>query len=1574
MALESALPREIKENTQVMTDPAVTVRYTLNLEVKPEKFESKVLVLGSCRCFLYTAKVPGKLEATIHYLDIQGIESFSATNLRLTLKNGKVLSFAALRAESEEINAIIAHIGSALAAVFSTVPLERLVTQLEVHPTTRAKVVQDAIRDASPKDSKPCDGFSSIYAYMCDYLGYTAIDEVTWDIDTIYSSQDARSFSLCDFSHLSSSDHVPLLAALQYSTWFTHFNAADMKLSSDMLSRILKVVKTSMALESIDLSNSGLKVDSVLKFASAITANVSSKLTDLDLSNNLLEDRGVAALSAALAKLPRGLRYINLSRTGMTAKGAGKLAEALSANGQCVSTLRVLNLSGNSLKGDEMQHLQMFLAKPNVLEELDVSGGGAALEQLISPMASGCIKHLRALKVSGNPYTVKKSKEPPPYWKQFFSTAQSLDVICLSNTSLPPTALKALLLGLSINSSAAAASATISLDVSYNGLGFEGANIISACVQVLKNIGSLDLTNNGLEDGLTEMLASFTMNSSVRHLAIGQNFAFVKSKHMASTLDALVQVMQSDHSVLESLSVSNSRLGPDTSRIINALGSNMTIKKIDLSGNDMGDDCAKMLAKALSINACLTSLSFDRNNLTATGLSDIANAIQRNLCVKDVPLPLDDIILASKLEPDRVKTAVETIQKSLLRNYTTQRIPRGSLYRLQENLHAGSAQVVIDKKLARLQSLGFAESSSSTGSKPTGQPLSVERANQLEMAKKDVANAKKAMMKLHLVAQHSETESGGMFVQVGRLSEQLVTTIQTQAQNSAQEMLQSMQEDFPFVFSFYESTKNELSAGCESRIREEEAVSYSQTSKKQIVTDARNELSRLNVSVATYLFDNVIDKLLLALDEVGRSAHVSEAPEPMSPRPPVEEPKEFRNGSIKSSAVEEVAAPTSQLGSSGSGGSASSSSTASAAAAITPTSGAPATAATTAATTAAATTTRKALLDGRKRRPQSMHQDELSAKPASSHVFGGLTRRLRKGSVGAVTQGGTSSGQDDDLDVVALPSDVPQLSHPTKDRPKPQRVHAPVQKPAADVDDQASDGSSSPKADDAIGRAADSPVPAAAAKTASTAAPKRALSSGVKQPAPKPPPKEPLESGDRGAASAAPRGKEGKDADGSATEGRLAGGAAQPSSRSGAALDRAAVAGGVQLPVLSANAMDRTGNSAAAATQPMLDTTIGENQDGDGAPRPLAPLRVKKARAKREGDSSFDTVSALPDEGPESALSLSQSSLNSPTPGATALLAGGPATAASISRDGASPAVESKRFSHVPTTGNGKNLVAELKARNQRASSGLILEESQLEGAGDFADKGKEADGKNGVSSATNNATVAAAKSIQADGARKADVLPSTALLNKLGAAPPLPTKPSKPSLAPRPKPGGPSDAAVSSVDADAPSKEPARAPAVTATAPALPGQRPAGGRGGSASGGARLNAGDGAATTDAHPSGAAAAAPASTGPGQGEGHGRTTSGSHTAGGGGAAAAVEAGSMLAEAHVPAMGVSSAILRAGPVLVPPSSGAASAGSRQQRVVSMPPDALSKHYRPHAEATTLSSSTHADVTETSFEDEV
>uniref|UniRef100_A0A3B3C2P2 CARMIL pleckstrin homology domain-containing protein n=1 Tax=Oryzias melastigma TaxID=30732 RepID=A0A3B3C2P2_ORYME len=585
----------------------LTLRRNVQLEVKGEKVENRVLV---------------SVEQSFSYLEIYGVCSNKPNQLLLEHERGP---WSLRLGSADEVDEVVAHIGSCLQQICPAGSPVKLMKKLSLNPPERAAALQALWAEQSSSDLGPCGGFSHQYWCVCDYLGLPYREEVQWDVDTIYLTQDTKELNLQDFAHLENRDLVAIIAVLEYNQWFTKLSTKDYKLSTDVCDQILRVVARSSQLEELMLDNAGLRSDFAQKLASALSQNPSSTLHTLNLSNNSLEDKGVSALSAQLAKLPLGIKHLNLSRTSVSPKGVNSLCQALCANPVVASTLTHLDLSGNSLRGDDITSLHNFLGHPNCLQTLDLSNSDCSLELMCSSLYKGCLKHLSVLNLSKSVFSHRKCKEIPPSFKQFFSCAQALTSVSLSGTKLPHEALKALLLGLGCNPSLS----DVSLDLSCCELRSGGSQVLEGCIAEIPNISSLDISDNSLDMDLITLLVWLAKNRSIRHLSLGKNFNNIKSKNVAQVLNNLVLMIQEEDSPLTSLSLADSKLKADISIVLNALGSNTSLTKLDISGNSMGDMGAKILSKALQINSKLRTLVWDRNNVSSQGLQDVAGALEK---------------------------------------------------------------------------------------------------------------------------------------------------------------------------------------------------------------------------------------------------------------------------------------------------------------------------------------------------------------------------------------------------------------------------------------------------------------------------------------------------------------------------------------------------------------------------------------------------------------------------------------------------------------------------------------------------------------------------------------------------------------------------------------------------------------------------------------------------------------------------------------------------------------------------------------------------------------------------------
>lgn len=77
------------------------------------------------------------------------------------------------------------------------------IPKVDLVPLERMPCIEKKLDGTIVNDLSPCSGFSRMYICMCDFYGYQLIEEIIWDLDTIYLSQDSRTLYLRDFDHLS---------------------------------------------------------------------------------------------------------------------------------------------------------------------------------------------------------------------------------------------------------------------------------------------------------------------------------------------------------------------------------------------------------------------------------------------------------------------------------------------------------------------------------------------------------------------------------------------------------------------------------------------------------------------------------------------------------------------------------------------------------------------------------------------------------------------------------------------------------------------------------------------------------------------------------------------------------------------------------------------------------------------------------------------------------------------------------------------------------------------------------------------------------------------------------------------------------------------------------------------------------------------------------------------------------------------------------------------------------------------------------------------------------------------------
>lgn len=85
---------------------------------------------------------------------------------------------------------------------------------------------------------------------------------------------------------------MAIISALEYNTFFRGLKATHTRLSNESLDRILHVLRRSMWLEELHLEALGLRSDFLHKLAVSVITNNNPALRIIDLSHNVIEDKG----------------------------------------------------------------------------------------------------------------------------------------------------------------------------------------------------------------------------------------------------------------------------------------------------------------------------------------------------------------------------------------------------------------------------------------------------------------------------------------------------------------------------------------------------------------------------------------------------------------------------------------------------------------------------------------------------------------------------------------------------------------------------------------------------------------------------------------------------------------------------------------------------------------------------------------------------------------------------------------------------------------------------------------------------------------------------------------------------------------------------------------------------------------------------------------------------------------------------------------------------------------------------------------------------------------------------------
>ncbi|NXX17832.1 CARL2 protein, partial [Podargus strigoides] len=879
---------------------------SVQLQVK-SKYDDCVLVLTPWRAYVLPVMLPVRVQSSFSFLEVR---EMTVREPSLVVIETDAASYAFWFMSFDDLEQVVIHVTVSLKKVFPDSSPGTLLKNSPPNLYERIQRITDSLEEMLQSSPGPCGGFSETYAALCDYNSFAFREEIQWDVDNIYHSQDCREFNLLDFSHLESRDVALSIAALSFNLWFTKLSCKDFRLNQEISEQLLYMLSKSVTLEELVLENSGLKADFVQRMAQVLSNHPGSVLHTINLAGNQLEDRGIIAFSRHVEKSPKGLQSLSLARTMLTAKaGMGTLCKALTDNKATGSSLRHLDLSGNpgALAGDDISTLQSLLRQCRSLSHLSLAGTDCPLDavtypipspihpgavrgaaappgssstwlaspsrQLFGSLVHGCHTSLVHLDLSKNLYSHRRVKTISPDIKEFFSQACALKHISLAGTKVPADAVRALLQGLADNSHIS----DLRLDLSNCELRSAGAQVIQDLIPDASSISDLDLSDNGFDPDMVTLVLSIGRSKSIRHVSLGKNFNIKSKDGLLDVLHRIVQLTQEDDCHLQSLSVAESRLKLGTNVLLSALGSNTSLIALDISGNAMGDTGAKMLAKALQINTKLRTVVWDRNNTTAHGLLEVAQALERNYTLKSMPLPMSDVAQAYRSNPEKTEEAVHKVggcwlggqgagchrsrlltaspclqlQSCLSRNQLRRTLP-AQTFRLQQGILTTSSEQMVNEICLSVQK-HVDILSACPGREVEADILCAEEA---------IRNANLSVSILPLLY-----EAGNTPYQNSKLQHKLECLTEEASQTCSREIQAIMQAALDTAHSLCPAVvqksrvRDQLVNAMSERIYLQDHLNLS-TVLDQMITDVFSKLNEIKLSVTAAVADCIVDAVL----------------------------------------------------------------------------------------------------------------------------------------------------------------------------------------------------------------------------------------------------------------------------------------------------------------------------------------------------------------------------------------------------------------------------------------------------------------------------------------------------------------------------------------------------------------------------------------------------------------------------------------------------------------------------------------------------------------------------------------
>ena len=422
---------------------------------------------------------------------------------------------------------------------------------------------------------------------------------------------------------------------LSKNTELQEINVSHNNLQEAGISRILGAINISR-LTRLNVSANNVNLKFIVKLFLYAT-----KLTDLDFSNNTLDD-SVDAIAFFSGLNNVFINLANLNMSGICNKFSDEaviaLAHVLSQNTKLIeldlsnnnlyskaikifselktSTLIKLNIRNNSITDQAADTIATFLSRNTGLEELDLSHNNLQSEGTIK-IAKANLMNLTNFNISHNGITN--------------TAANDIAVFMCRNTKLQV------------------------LDFSCNDLHESGCRIIFEVLQNISMLTSLNISNCSVSNKLSTLLLHNTnlqkLNLSHNHLSTSDIVKIFKGMKNISNLKRIdishnmitdkatnsIATVLSQNNNLQKLNISFNCLGSKGCiKVFNGMKNILNLRKLDISYNKVDSEATDNLVVVLSQNTKLEELDISFNDVQTLGAIKIFKSIKQTLTLTKV--------------------------------------------------------------------------------------------------------------------------------------------------------------------------------------------------------------------------------------------------------------------------------------------------------------------------------------------------------------------------------------------------------------------------------------------------------------------------------------------------------------------------------------------------------------------------------------------------------------------------------------------------------------------------------------------------------------------------------------------------------------------------------------------------------------------------------------------------------------------------------------------------------------------------------------------------------------------------